>query len=107
MLFLSVATWLTFPSANLKVYNIPSTIQNGTSTAVFTSAASGFDAPKVQPINGSVFDWWYFDVVSTDPSVTAFRSRIGRPYRAVCRRLLNRAVQSPVDLPSADLDLSP
>ncbi|KAF8123815.1 hypothetical protein K438DRAFT_1650522 [Mycena galopus ATCC 62051] len=69
MLFLSVATWLTFASANLKVYNIPSTIQNGTSTAVFTSAASGFDAPKVQPINGSVFDWWYFDVVSTDPSV--------------------------------------
>ncbi|KAF8171180.1 hypothetical protein K438DRAFT_1982171 [Mycena galopus ATCC 62051] len=25
----------------------------------------------------------------------------------VCRRLLDRAVQSPVDLPSADLDLSP
>ncbi|KAJ7207711.1 hypothetical protein B0H12DRAFT_1206012 [Mycena haematopus] len=36
--------------------------------AQFTSGATGLDAPKVQPINASAFDWWYFDVVSTDPT---------------------------------------
>ncbi|KAJ7627110.1 hypothetical protein FB45DRAFT_749690 [Roridomyces roridus] len=50
------------------VFHIPTTAQNGTSVAQFTSTTSGLDAPKVQPINGSAFDWWYFDVVSTDPS---------------------------------------
>ncbi|KAJ6600362.1 hypothetical protein DFH09DRAFT_1128111 [Mycena vulgaris] len=51
------------------VYEIPSAVQNGTSQAQFTSGATGLDAPKVQPINGSAFDWWYFDVVSTDPAI--------------------------------------
>ncbi|KAJ7158013.1 hypothetical protein C8R43DRAFT_1234438 [Mycena crocata] len=51
------------------LYQIPSTVQNGTSQAQFISSATGLDAPKVQPINGSAFDWWYFDVVSTDPTV--------------------------------------
>jgi hypothetical protein len=47
---------------------IPSEPVNATSTAQFISSDTGLDAPKVSPINGSVFDWWYFDVVSTDPS---------------------------------------
>lgn len=38
----------------------------GQSAVQLTSAATGFDAPKVQPINGTTFDWWYFDVVSPD-----------------------------------------
>ncbi|KAJ7448620.1 hypothetical protein B0H11DRAFT_1618575, partial [Mycena galericulata] len=43
-------------------------IQNGSSTAQFTSSASGIDAPKVSPINASSSDWWYFDVVSNEPT---------------------------------------
>ncbi|KAJ7028106.1 hypothetical protein C8F04DRAFT_1291807 [Mycena alexandri] len=35
---------------------------------VFESLASGLDGPKVQPINATTFDWWYFDVVSTNPA---------------------------------------
>ncbi|KAJ7318403.1 hypothetical protein DFH08DRAFT_892483 [Mycena albidolilacea] len=50
---------------------IPSTIQNGTSNAQFVSTSSPLDAPKVSPINGSAYDWWYFDAVSTDPSSRA------------------------------------
>ncbi|KAJ6600369.1 hypothetical protein DFH09DRAFT_1128132, partial [Mycena vulgaris] len=33
------------------------------------SGATGLDALKVHPINGSAFDWWYFDAVFTDPAV--------------------------------------
>ncbi|KAJ7255135.1 hypothetical protein B0H12DRAFT_1114271 [Mycena haematopus] len=58
-----------FPSATRgQTYFIPSAVQNGTSQAQFTSGATGLDAPKVHPINASAFDWWYFDVVSTDPA---------------------------------------
>ncbi|KAJ7145567.1 hypothetical protein C8R44DRAFT_601176 [Mycena epipterygia] len=66
------ALWTVFSlvsCAQAAVYDIPSAVQNGTSTAQFTSSATGLDAPKVHPINGSAFDWWYFDVVSTDPTV--------------------------------------
>ncbi|KAJ7748645.1 hypothetical protein B0H16DRAFT_1663509 [Mycena metata] len=48
-------------------FYIPSTLQNRTSYTVFESLASGLDGPKVQPINATTFDWWYFDVVSTNP----------------------------------------
>ncbi|KAJ6561271.1 hypothetical protein B0H10DRAFT_1966618 [Mycena sp. CBHHK59/15] len=48
------------------VYHIPSALQNTSSQAQFISSSTGPDAPKVHPINGSAFDWWYFDVVSTD-----------------------------------------
>ncbi|KAJ6552970.1 hypothetical protein B0H19DRAFT_842716, partial [Mycena capillaripes] len=37
----------------------------------YTSSATGLDAPKVHPINASAIDWWYFDVVSTDPKSRA------------------------------------
>ncbi|KAJ7659595.1 hypothetical protein DFH06DRAFT_965437, partial [Mycena polygramma] len=42
-------------------------VSNRSSTAHFTASAHGLDAPKVQPVNASAFDWWYFDAVSTDP----------------------------------------
>ncbi|CAG7944483.1 unnamed protein product [Penicillium salamii] len=64
-------------------YQIPSDVHNGSSKAVFdietttstltTSTLLSLDAPKLDSINGSVFDWWYFDVVSEanpDDSVT-------------------------------------
>ncbi|CAG8389389.1 unnamed protein product [Penicillium salamii] len=64
-------------------YQIPSDVHNGSSKAVFdietatstldTNTLLSLDAPKLDSINGSVFDWWYFDVVSEanpDDSVT-------------------------------------
>lgn len=38
----------------------------GPSDVLFTSCASGADGPRVYPINGTTFDWWYFDAVSDD-----------------------------------------
>ncbi|CAI7649500.1 unnamed protein product [Penicillium glandicola] len=70
-------------------YRIPSTVQNGTSKAQFDIPAPettlnietifSLDAPKLDLINSSVFDWWYFDAVSeTNPddslAVTFFTS---------------------------------
>ncbi|KAK7017398.1 hypothetical protein R3P38DRAFT_2987232 [Favolaschia claudopus] len=54
-----------------EVFKISSSLQDGNSSAQFTSGPSGLDAPKVHPINASAFDLWYFDVVSTDPSSLA------------------------------------
>ncbi|KAA6414013.1 MAG: hypothetical protein FRX48_02375 [Lasallia pustulata] len=48
------------------VTTIPATTLSGPSLVQFTSNASGLDGAKVSPINGSVFDWWYFDAVSSD-----------------------------------------
>jgi hypothetical protein len=64
------ALWLGAASAS-HVYEIPAAVSNSTSTALFTSSATGLDAPKIQPVNTSAFDWWYFDVVSTEPSSLA------------------------------------
>ncbi|KAJ7636107.1 hypothetical protein DFH06DRAFT_1284258 [Mycena polygramma] len=50
------------------VYNLPSAVSNGTSQADFTSSSAGLNAPKIHPVNGSAYDLWYFDVVSTDPT---------------------------------------
>ncbi|KAJ5705533.1 hypothetical protein N7536_001222 [Penicillium majusculum] len=70
-------------------YKIPSAVQNGTSKAQFEIPMPAttldietlfrLDAPQIDSINGSVFDWWYFDAVSeTNPDdslvVTFFSS---------------------------------
>ncbi|KAJ5492502.1 Hydroxyneurosporene synthase [Penicillium expansum] len=70
-------------------YKIPSAVQNGTSKAQFDISTPAttlnieslfrLDAPQVDLINSSVFDWWYFDAVSeTNPDdslvVTFFSS---------------------------------
>jgi hypothetical protein len=39
---------------------------NGESIVQFESGPAGLDAPKISFVNSSVFDWWYFDVVSED-----------------------------------------
>ena len=72
-------------------YQIPSAIQNGDSKANFdvrtpTSLLDietlfSLDAPQIDSINGSVFDWWYFDAVSeTNPGdslvITFFASTV-------------------------------
>jgi hypothetical protein len=70
-------------------YRIPNDVQSRTSQARFnistpgstlsTEALLALDSPQLSSINGSVFDWWYFDAVSdADPReslvVTLFTS---------------------------------
>ncbi|CAG8890342.1 unnamed protein product [Penicillium egyptiacum] len=70
-------------------YQIPSAVQNGTSKARFDIPTPEttldietlfmLDAPQIDFINGSVYDWWYFDAISeTNPDdslvVTFFSS---------------------------------
>jgi hypothetical protein len=70
-------------------YAIPSHVQNGVARARFDISTTGskldtgalltLDSPQISLINSSVFDWWYFDVVSeSDPreslTVTFFTS---------------------------------
>ncbi|KAI5860319.1 hypothetical protein GGS23DRAFT_607044 [Durotheca rogersii] len=58
---------------------IPRTISDGTSKTSFASAACGFDAPKVLPINDSTFDWWYFEVVSENQTHLTAKSFLATP----------------------------
>ncbi|KAJ5143385.1 uncharacterized protein N7515_002172 [Penicillium bovifimosum] len=59
-------------------YQISGEVENGTSKARFdiptpeltldSKTLFSLDAPQIDTINGSVFDWWYFDAVSeTNP----------------------------------------
>ncbi|KAK7019900.1 hypothetical protein R3P38DRAFT_1228533 [Favolaschia claudopus] len=70
MAFLSILSTILLATASFsqgrQVFHVPSTIQNGASIAQF-EYSSQLDAPKLSTVNGSVFDWWYFDVVSADP----------------------------------------
>jgi hypothetical protein len=65
--FLSLTTLATAqfcpPPASLFV---PPTYSLRPSASQFTSCATGHDGPKVSPINGTTYDWWYFDAVSDD-----------------------------------------
>jgi hypothetical protein len=45
---------------------VPAAIEDGPSQGEFISHSSGLDAPKIRPMNGSAYDWWYFDAVSDD-----------------------------------------
>lgn len=38
------------------------------SAVQFISCDSGHDGPRVTPINGTTYEWWYFDAVSNDGS---------------------------------------
>lgn len=67
---LALVLWLTTittASPNTITKTIPSTPGLGPTTAEFYSGSSPFfDGPKLDFINGSSFDWWYFDAVSSD-----------------------------------------
>jgi hypothetical protein len=39
-------------------------IGDGPSSAQFTYPGYGLDGPRVDHVNSTVFDWWYFDMVS-------------------------------------------
>jgi hypothetical protein len=45
---------------------VPAAIQDGPSQGQFISSGNGLDSPKIHPVNGSAYDWWYFDAVSDD-----------------------------------------
>lgn len=44
---------------NYKPEKVPSAVE-------FTYSGSSLDGPKVEPVNTTTFDWWYFDAVSAD-----------------------------------------
>lgn len=46
---------------------VPNRVATGPSIPQFVSGASAFDGPKLtNEVNGTSFDWWYFDAVSSD-----------------------------------------
>lgn len=53
-------------TAQLGLDVISGTPHNGPSTVQFLSTIDAFDGPKVQNLNNTVFDLWYFDVMSSD-----------------------------------------
>ncbi|GIJ90247.1 hypothetical protein Asppvi_009200 [Aspergillus pseudoviridinutans] len=59
--------------------NIPSAPSPNLSTATFTTPStllSTLSKPKVHPINTTVFDWWYFDAISSsNPNVSLVVTR--------------------------------
>ncbi|KAK4919627.1 hypothetical protein LTR49_012691 [Elasticomyces elasticus] len=57
--------WMPYEPAEISTY-LNSTILTTPSTAEFTYPGTGLDGPKVHPVNGTNFDWWYFDAVSDD-----------------------------------------
>jgi hypothetical protein len=73
LIFLSLAMAQLSP---VSIYDItiPSTPSPNLSLATFTTPStllSTLSKPKVHPINTTVFDWWYFDAVSSsDPNVS-------------------------------------
>lgn len=68
----SVAILLLMPSFALShnlhngVNIYPPAIQSGLSQVPFISGVAAVDGPRVQVINESVWQWWYFDAVSSD-----------------------------------------
>ncbi|KAJ7042170.1 hypothetical protein C8F04DRAFT_1030619 [Mycena alexandri] len=67
--FFSVLSLVTGTASH--VYHIPAAVGNDSSAALFTSAAADLDGAKIRPVNATAYDWWYFDVVSTDPDSLA------------------------------------
>jgi hypothetical protein len=63
LLFLQVLATNPF---NQAIDFIPAAVQAGPSQGQFVSSDRGLDAPKIHSVNGSAYDWWYFDAVSDD-----------------------------------------
>ncbi|KAK9787385.1 putative Hydroxyneurosporene synthase protein [Seiridium cardinale] len=68
---------LTSCTSTTNIYS--AAVDNGTSTGQYISSASGFDSPKVFPINSSSYDWWYFDIVSEDRQYSTSLAFIAAP----------------------------
>ncbi|KAJ7110816.1 hypothetical protein C8R43DRAFT_161678 [Mycena crocata] len=59
------------PSCPETVYNLSSTLSDGPSQVKYISEEDGLMSPKILPVNGSSYNLWYFDVVSTEPGSLA------------------------------------
>ena len=57
------------PTLPIAVEKISGTPVKGPSTSQLVSQGWGLDAPKLSQLNGTAFDWWYFDAVASDLSV--------------------------------------
>lgn len=66
LLLLAIPQACSKPTPSLAWNVIPANASSQPSTAQYTSSTYGLDAPHVSPINSSAWDWWYFDVVSSD-----------------------------------------
>ena len=55
-------------SSHYDSITLPAAQPSLNSKVQFISEEKGLDAPKVIPVNGSAYDWWYFDAVSEDQS---------------------------------------
>ncbi|EKM52086.1 uncharacterized protein PHACADRAFT_128256 [Phanerochaete carnosa HHB-10118-sp] len=66
VLFSQILAVVTAQRSPISLDIISGAPSQGQSNVQLTSSTLGFDAPKTLPINGSSFDWWYFDVVSED-----------------------------------------
>ncbi|KAK3613935.1 hypothetical protein LTR56_027585 [Elasticomyces elasticus] len=56
--------WMSHEPAAVTTY-LNSTILTTPSMAEFTYPSTGFGGPKIHPVNGTNFDCWYFDAVSS------------------------------------------
>ncbi|KAH0835258.1 hypothetical protein AYO21_07172 [Fonsecaea monophora] len=60
-----------FPVLGQETHVYPPVLQVGPSTAEFTTSGTALDGPKLDKINATSFDWWYFDAVSDDRQLQA------------------------------------
>ena len=56
---------LAHPSHRPEVFHINAKPQKGPSEVEFTYPGTGFDAPKIRPVNTTTYDWWYFSAISS------------------------------------------
>lgn len=70
LLLASLTTTVVTASPSLRydktVTKIPAANVNGPVTSQLVSSKFGLDGPKLSGVNGTAWDWWYFDVVSKD-----------------------------------------
>jgi hypothetical protein len=57
---------LAHPSNRPDIFHIDAKPRKVPSEVEFTYPGTGFDGPKVRPVNSSNFDWWYFSAISSD-----------------------------------------
>ena len=63
LLFLATATLV--PAITVSQIKYP-ILEDGPSSVQFTYPGYGLDGPRVDHVNSTVFDWWYFDMVSSN-----------------------------------------
>ncbi|KAL5336031.1 hypothetical protein BJX70DRAFT_373667 [Aspergillus crustosus] len=61
---------------------VPSTPVNEVSNVQWTSTDTGLDSPKVQPVNDTTWDWWYFDAIQVSENTDEQASVIVTFYTA-------------------------